>query len=109
MHTHTAYVPSGKPASNSSSRITFRCWCDSNAATKLNDDPLMALRRWPMRLILYSSTCQHTLVREGSCRRREATHRHMHAHVERSSETNPSTPHPRELVRAEGKRRGDLG
>jgi hypothetical protein len=96
-HTHTAYVPSGTPTSRSSSRITFSFRCDSNAATKLNDDPLMASRRWPMRPILYSSTCQYTLVREG--RRREGTHRHMHAHVERSSETNPSTPHPHELVR----------
>ena len=79
MHTQTAYVPSGIPASKSSSCITFSFLCDSNAAIKLNDDPLMASRRWPRRPILYSSTCQYTLVREG--RRREGTHRHMHAHV----------------------------
>ena len=89
MHTHTAYVPSGIPASKSSSRITFSFRCDSNAATKLKDDPLMASRRWPMRPILYSWTCQHTLVRKG--KRMERTHRHMHAHVERASETNPSS------------------
>ena len=58
-HTHSA--PSGKPAIKSSSCITFSLACRSTAATKLNVDPLMALRRWPMRPILYSSTCQHTL------------------------------------------------
>ena len=46
---HTAYVPSGIPASKSSSCITFSFLCDSNAAIKLNDDPLMASRRWPRR------------------------------------------------------------
>ena len=94
----THILPSPKSSSSkTSSSITFSFLCDSNAAIKLNDDPLMASRGWPRRPILYSSTCQYTLVGEG--RRREGTHRHMHAHVERSSETNLSTPHPRELVR----------
>ena len=79
MHTQRAYVPSGIPASKSSSLITPSFLCDSNAAIKLNDEPLMAARRWRRRPILYSLTCQYTLLRKG--RRREGTHRHMHAHV----------------------------
>ena len=47
------------------------------------------------RILMYTNWMLYQ--REGS--RREGTHRHIHAHVERSSETNPSTPHPRELVR----------
>ena len=96
MHTHTHSVPSGKPANKSSSRIAFSLACDFNAAAKLNVDPLMASRRWPMRRILYSWTYQHTLVRKG--KRMERTHRHMHAHVERASETNPSSNQQHELV-----------
>ena len=60
--THTG-VPSGNAASKSSSCITLSFSCDLNAATKLNVDPFMAARRWHMSSILYSWTCQHTLVR----------------------------------------------
>ena len=104
MHKHTHSVPSGKPANKSSSRIAFSLACDFNAATKLNVDPLMASRRWPMRRILYSWTYQHTLVRKG--KRMERTHRHMHAHVERASETNPSSNQQHEHVLV-GRGRGE--
>ena len=60
-----------------------------------------------MSSILYSRTCQHTLV--GKHRRMRGIDGHMHAHVERISKTNPSPNQEREHVLAgEGKGRGDL-
>ena len=58
-----------------------------------------------MSSILYSWTCQHTLVRKG--RRMRGTHRHMHAHVERASEANPSSNQQHEHVLV-GRGRGDF-
>ena len=104
MHTQTAYVPSGIPASKSSSSITFSFLWDYNAAIKPNDDPLMASRRWTRRPILYSSNLSvHTSEGGKTQEGHTSTQACACLTLKGDQSLNPSSSR----ACAEGKRRGD--